>query len=237
MRRWRCPGASWSRILTVILVSGIAVGALSAGSALPAAAHGALPAKAKKALLVLSDFPKGWTSAKSDNNNSSFPGAAQLASCIGIPASTVNDNPPTVYSPTFSSKNSVESVQDNVSVYASAKAARADYESIANSKTPACLTTVLNGAAKKALQSGFGSGGTIGNVLVSRTPAGDYAPHTANFTAFIPFTSKGETLNLELTVVDYVKGTYEQTVTLTSIEDPFPTSLARHVTGVADGRI
>jgi len=78
-------------------------------------------ALAEKALLVKSDFPKSWTSTKSSNNNSSFPGAAQLARCIGVPESVVTSNPPTAYSPEFDSSNHLLSVDDSVSIYPSAK--------------------------------------------------------------------------------------------------------------------
>lgn len=60
------------------------------GSASAANSHNAAMAKAKKALLTLSDMPKGWTSSKSSANNSPFPGAAQLANCIGVPTSVIS---------------------------------------------------------------------------------------------------------------------------------------------------
>ena len=42
---------------------------------------------------------------------------------------------------------------------------------------------------------------------------------------------------VELSVVDYVKSRYEQTVVLTSVQTPFPATLARHLTTVAVGRL
>jgi hypothetical protein len=47
----------------------------------------------------------------------------------------------------------------------------------------------------------------------------------------------GVTNNLELTVVDFVSGREDQTVTFVSGQSPFPTSLARHLTTVAAGRL
>ena len=81
-------------------------------------------------------------------------------------------------------------------------------------------------------------GGTgVGNVTVTRTPASDYAPHSTNVTMFLPITTKGVTINVELVLVDYVKGREEQTVALSAFQSTFPTALARHLTTVADGRI
>ncbi len=192
---------------------------------------------AKSALLVLSDMPRGWTSTKSSNGNSAFPGAAQLASCIGVPTSVITDNPPGASSPDFNSKNQQLIVDDSVSIYPSAKAAQADFSSLADAKTPSCLTAALNGPAKSALETSFGSGTSVGTVNVTRTPGADYAPDSANFTMFLPVTSNGSTVNLEITVVDFVRGRDEQTVTLTSLDTQFPTSLARHLTTVAVDRL
>jgi hypothetical protein len=194
-------------------------------------------AQTKKDLLVASDLPTGWTSAKSSNGNSSFPGATQLASCLGISTSTINDNPPTVNSPEFDSKNQLESVNDSISVYPSAKGAEADHASLTNPKTPSCLTQVLNGSARVGLESQLGEDATLGTILVSRSPASEFAPGSANFTAFIPVTAHGVTLNLELIVVDYVRGQDEDTVVFTAVQNPFPASLARHLTTVAVGRL
>jgi hypothetical protein len=193
--------------------------------------------KAKKSLLVLADMPKGWTSSKSSNNNSPFPGAAQLASCIGVPTSVITYNAPSVSSPDFNSKDQLLSVGDSVQVYQSSKAAQADFSSLANAKTPSCMTADLNGPGKAEFDAQIGGGTGVGNVTVTRTPASDYAPHSTNFTMFLPITTKGVTINVELILVDYVKGREEQTVALSAFQSTFPTSLARHLTTVAYRRI
>jgi hypothetical protein len=191
--------------------------------------------KAKKSLLVLADMPKGWTSSKASNSNSPFPGAAQLASCIGVPASVITYNAPSVSSPDFDSKNQLLNVDDSVQVYRSSKAAQADFASLANAKTPSCMTADLNGPGRAEFDAQIGGG--VGNVTVTRTPASDFAPHSTNFTMFLPVTTEGVTINVELILVDYVKGREEQTVVLSAFQSTFPTSLARHLTTVADGRI
>lgn len=224
-------------VLGLCLSGGLAVAILAATPGAADARPSSSLDQAKKALLVSSDLPSGWTSTPSANNNSSFPGATQLAGCLGIPTSIITNNPPTANSPEFDSKNQLQSVNDSVAVYPSAKAAQADHASLVNPKTPSCLTDVLNGSARSALASQFGSGATLGNILVSRSPATEFAPGSANFTAFMPITTHGVTLNLELTVVDYVKSRYEQTVVFTSVQTPFPASLARHLTTVALGRL
>jgi hypothetical protein len=187
-------------------------------------------ALAEKALLVKSDFPKSWTSTKSSNNNSSFPGAAQLARCIGVPESVVTSNPPTAYSPEFDSSNHLLSVDDSVSIYPSAKAASADFSSLANLKTPTCLTSVLNGPAKASLQKELGTASIVGKIVVSRVLATYFAPRGANITMLMRVKSQGVQLDFTLIIVDYVKGNQEQTVTLISVVTGFPAALAKQLT-------
>jgi hypothetical protein len=193
-------------------------------------------AKAKKALLVLSDLPKGWTSSKASGGNEPLPDTAALASCTGIPVSVLNYNAPSVSSPQFMDKNQLLFAQDSVQIYPSAKSAQADFESLADQKTPGCMTTDFNGPGKAGFEKQVG--GTIaGGIMVTRNPASYYAPHTANITMYFPEKVSGSMLNVELTIVDFVKGREEQTVSLIAFAPPFPTSLALHLTEVGDGRI
>ena len=233
-----------ARVLTRLavvtgMVTGLAMGVVvvTAGRAAAGNAPKAEIATAKKALLVLSDLPKGWKSSGSSNNNPPTPGAAQLAHCIGIPVSEINDTPPTAYSRNFNSADDLQSAYDNVSIFPSAKAARADIAADARAKTPGCLTTNFNGPSKKLLTSSFGSRAVVGTIDVTRTPASYYAPRTTNVTIYFPVTTQGETLNVESTEVTFVRGREEQTVTLVSVQTPFPTALARRLTTVADGRL
>ena len=213
---------------------------LSAGTAGAArSSHSSQLSGAKRSLLVLADMPKGWSASRSSNNNTNtpYPDAAQFATCIGVPTSIIY-NAPSVSSPEFDSKDQLLSVGDSVQVYSSNQAAQADFSSLANPKTPSCMTTDLNGPGKSqfAAQIG-GSGIAIGNVTVTRTPQSDYAPHAANVTIYFPITTKGVTVNVELTLVDYVKGREEQSVAFTAFQSVFPAALARHLTTVADSRI
>lgn len=237
----RRPGQAVALAVTALSLAVVGVLAL-AGTATTAGAAGssttkAEVARAKKDLIVLKDLPKGWKSSPSSNSNSTFPGAAQLAACIGVPAGIINDNPPSANSPDFASANQLMTVDDSIAVSPSVKAARADYDSLTNARTPSCLTTVLNGPAKATLTASFGTGATIGTIDVTRSPSSDFAGHGANFTAFLPVTvqtaGQTETLNVQLTVVDYRLGTENETLTLSSIQSPFPTALAKHLTAVA----
>jgi hypothetical protein len=238
MRATRARVLTRQGVVTVVVVGlAMVVVVVTAGKTAASNAPKAEIATAKKALLVQSDMPKGWKSSASSNNNPATPGAAQLAHCIGIPVSEINDMPPTAYSRDFNSADDLQSAYDNVSIFPSAKAARADMAADASAKTPGCLTTNFNGPSKKLLASSFGSGAVVGTIDVTRTPASYYAPHATNLTIYFPVTTQDETLNVESTEVTFVRGREEQTVTLVSVQTPFPTALARRLTTVADRRL
>jgi hypothetical protein len=226
-----------TRVITAVVAPGLALSLLAGTGGLAAASTSSTIAQARKDLLVLKDFPKGWTSARSGNSNTSTPGAAQLASCLGVPVSVIEESPPTAYSRQFTSSDQQLSVADNVSIYPSAEAARADFDIFTNPKSPVCLTSHYNGPGRAQLASETGAGKGLGTVDVSREPASDFAEHTANYVLFFPITTSEMTINVQTVVVDYIKGDEEQTVGLTSFDTTFPTSVSRHLTAVAAGRL
>ena len=239
MQPWKRNTSVRALVALVAAVVGpglMTVGVAGVAGASESASTKAAVAQATKELIVLKDLPKGWTSSKSSNNNSTIPGATELATCLGVPTSVINDNPPTANSPEFDSANQLMTVTDSIAVSPSLKSAKADYNSLANKKTPGCLSTVLNGVTKASLASEFGSGASIGTIDVTRSPNAEFAGHGANFTAFLPVTVQEQTLKVQLTIIDYLKGTENETVTLTSIESPFPTTLAKHLTTLAVDR-
>ena len=227
------------RPATLLIGASATMLCLLAASPVGASGNQAALTQAKKSLLVRADLPKGWVSMKSSSSSGpAIPGEAQLAACLKVPTGVIADNPPTANSPEFQSQSKLLIVNDSVSVYRSTKAAKADFSAAGNAKTPACLTSVLNGPAKAALSTEVGgSGATIGTIQVTKAPASDFAPHSASVTAYLPVTVMEHTLNVQLTLVDYVKGTEDQTVTLVSIQQSFPKSLAHHLTTVASDRL
>ncbi len=195
-------------------------------------------AQAKKALLVLGDMPKTWTASASHGGNALTANGAQLARCLGVSLNEVNDNPPTVSSKAFNSKEDLQTVQDSIEVFPTAQAAEADLAVASNAKAPKCFTANFNSqAAKRQLASAFGSGTTIGNLVVTRTPSSDYGAGTVNITIYMPITTQGTALNLEYAEVGFVKGNEEQRLTLSSIQTPFPASLSRRLTTLAKARL
>jgi hypothetical protein len=166
-----------------------------------------------------------------------MPGAAQIASCIGVPRRVITRNPPNVNSPEFDAPNQLLAVDDTVSIYPSAHAATTDFTSLANPKTPGCLARVVNGSARATIEKSFGAASLVGPIRVTRTASRYFAPGSANFTMTMELKEKGVQLMLTATLVDYVKGNEEQTLTLISVESGFPAALAMQLTQDAKSRL
>ena len=111
-------------------------------------------------------MPAGWTTTKNTDTGNSTVGDAQLAACIGVPASLVSENPPSVNSPDFQADQGTMLVSDNVTVFPSAKNAATEYALGQNPKTAGCMTQLASGPLKTKLFGKTPKGMTNG------TPAG-----------------------------------------------------------------
>src|SRR5580704_3863981 len=108
--------------IAVLSVLGSALGACgssspSSGPSTTVPSKAADLALARKSLLVLGDFPSGWTASgkitAGSGSNSGVPGA-KLAGCIGVSKAVLETNWPTENSPTFADPTGVDSVSDQV---------------------------------------------------------------------------------------------------------------------------
>ena len=241
---------SWIRRLAlggaVLALAGVALGvaagtASAAGSGSASGSGSVNFAPAKKALLVRTDFPSGWTGqgsvSTSKSGSGKFPGDAQLASCLGVAKSFLDTNTPSASSPTFQDKTGTVFVQDNVSVFPSAKVGARNFSTISNPKVPGCLNTVLMDPAAKAQFLGTTDGSvSVGAVTVTAAPKSILVPHASGFTIAFDATEQESTAHTTITLVSMVRGTLGSQIALTSVSNAFPTSLARHLVSTAYGR-
>ena len=192
-------------------------------------------AQAHKALLVLSDMPSGWVKTKAPNDNSTV-GAAQLARCIGVAKSLITENPPSVNSPQFQNRDGTLMVNDNVSIFPSAKNAHQELATVASAKTPGCMTTLASGPLKAKLLGGIPKGVTAGTPLVSAIDPAAFGGN-AGYSMSVPMTTHGVTINVTVTQVFAVRGRLGQQVTFTSIGVPFSIATEQHLSSIAVGRL
>jgi hypothetical protein len=218
----------------------LATGAGASSSAASSSGSGksAALAQARKDLLVLSDMPAGWTSTKNPNaNNNSSLGNKQLAHCIGVSASLIAENPPSVYSPQFQNADGTLTVADNVAVFPSAKNATAEYGVGSNPKFPSCLTALASGPLKAKLFGKLPKGTTIGTPLVSAVAASALAPDVAGYSLSVPVMAQGITLNVTVTQLITIKGHLGHQVTFTSAGTPFSLAVEQQIMKVAAARL
>jgi hypothetical protein len=222
-------------IAVVLLALCLTMGTQVAGAGASAASS---REQAKKLLLTLSDMPKGWKREKgSSGGSSTFPGASQLAGCIGVPAGLITSNPPEADSPYYENKSGLLEVQDSASVFPSATTAESDYNALANAKTPACMTTLMNGSFKAQILGSAGKGATVGTITVTRADPADFAQGSTGLVMSLPISEQGVSITAVITAVYYIKGKLGQQIDFNSYGPAFPTSLAESLTATALHRL
>jgi hypothetical protein len=230
-RRW----AAGLGAALVAVTGSLALGA-PAGANLSADSGAGATAQAHKALLVLSDMPTGWVTVKSPNNPNSSVGDAQLAHCIGVAASLISENPPSVNSPQFQNKAGTLTINDNVTVFPSAKNAAAELATVANKKTPGCMTDLASGPLKQKLFGKTPKGMTYGTALVSATDPTAF-PFTAGYSMSVPVLTHGVTVNITVTQLFAIKGRLGQQITFTGVGEPFSIPIEQHISAAAVQRL
>ena len=234
-----------ARALLRLCGAGVLAGALAA-AAIPAGGAGALSraqaqAQAKGRLLVLKDMPSGWKAeggVTTGGGSGAFPGAKQLASCIGVSSKLITANAPQADSPYFTNPAQSLEVQDSVSVFPSGANAKAELDAIGNAKTPSCMTTLVNTPSfKSKILGSSGSGASVGSVSVSRTPSGAYGPGSVGLVLTIPVSSQGTEVTAKLAEIFFVRGTLGLQVSFNSYNATFPAALAKRLTALAESRL
>jgi hypothetical protein len=240
--------------LTTALVSGGLLAGAVAGAAGAAGGSGgesggataAQTAQAKKALLVLSDLPAGWTSSASTTaGGAGFTGAPQLARCIGVPTQLIKSLPPEVNSLQFSDQGGAEQVQDTISIYPSPSYASEEYTAVASKKTPRCLSALFNGSSGSDGGGGGDGAGGVGGAAATVTRVSS-PKGTRAFAIEIAGSSgssaggsqEASSAATRTETVFLVHGQYGDSISIvTSGSQTVPSSLVDHLASVAEGRL
>ena len=242
-RRAGALGGALAGVLTgvTVVATGLGLGlGFGAGAAGASGGGGAL-AHAKSQLIVRSDFPKNWTangsvSTSKGSGQSSFPGADQLAGCLGVSSSVLTLNTPSATSPTFQTADQRDSAQENLSIYPSAKVAAQGYRALASSKAPGCLNTLFQGSGKSELENAIGHSISVGTVTVTTVPRSVLGPHGTGFVIAFPASAQGQTFQAAISIVDVLRGKYGAQLMLSAVGGAFPAAVEKHLVAVAYGR-
>jgi hypothetical protein len=243
MRRTRRPAglAGLSALVGAVLALGLVTGIGARAGASAGSANEAALAQAKHQLIVRSDFPKSWkvsgaATTSAGGGQSSFPGADQLASCLGVPSALINMNTPSASSPDFQSSDGRFNAQENLSIFPSSKVASKGYRVLASTKVPGCMTSLLQGPEKSQLQNAIGHGITIGTVTVTGVPRSALGSHASGFTISFPAMTQEVTLPTTVTIIDVLRGKLGAQLMLSAVGQTFPASLEKHLVAAAYSR-
>jgi len=199
-------------------------------------------AKANAALLIQSDVPAGWTATPVDNssNNSGLggqDGTAQLASCLGVAASSLDSNPPTADSPTFTSPNGALTVDDEVQVFSTVAAAVNDFSLFSSPKTPSCITSVFNGPLRSQFADQLQAGQTLVSVSTSAKSFPRVGDHSGDVQITFVVGQSGVNVKVFLDLIVVTKGRSETVLTLTQPQVLAQPSLGTQLAGIAASRM
>ena len=161
---------------------------------------------------------------KRQERASNFPGAKKLASCIGVPSRLINANPPEVDSPVLREQERVpRGPGQRLGVPLGQERPRPSFAAMANTKTPACMTTIMNGAFKAKIHASAGKGAKLGTITVTRPIRRRFARHHRASSCRCPITAEGISVTANITAVYYVKGKFGQEIDFNAYGSAFPT--------------
>jgi hypothetical protein len=224
-------------VVVLVVAGGFGFGVGIAG----ASGGGGALAHAKSQLIVHSDFPKNWTANGTVTTNTgsgqgSFPGADQLAGCLGVNPKVLTLNTPAATSPTFQTADGRDSAQENLSIYPSAKVAAQGYRALSSAKAPGCLTTLFQGSGKSELANALGHGIALGTVTVTAVPRSVLGSHATGFVISFPASAQGQTFHAAISIVDVLRGKLGAQLMLSAVGGTFPAGLEKHLVAVAYSR-
>lgn len=208
-----------------------------------ATSHDAAIKEARKALIVLSDFPKGWTTSPSGNGSGSGGnnnlGVAQVAACLGVSQKVVNYNPPSAYSPDFNQNASGLSAADNVEIFPNAEITTQQFELYSAVRTPACFAQTFNTPSVKVeFARQFGAGATVGEVTSAALPRPRVKERATAISLTFPISQGGAKFMLSLVIVIIVSRLEGAELDFSSIlGQSFPSSLEAHLETVTANRL
>jgi hypothetical protein len=224
-------------LLVALIISACSTSQTSSGSAAFSKSRTSRSedlASAKAALLQLADLPTGWTAAGiAAAAGSSDSLLEPLAECIGAPTSAFDVSAPAEVSPTFSPPKAIASVQDEVNVYPTTRAAAANFSTFSNPKMPHCLVSVEGGAFGQEIAQSASAGTTIGTITGSRQSFPKIGENSSEIQLVFPTSNGNSSVPLYFELIAITKGRTVSTLTLFNAGGAFDPSLAEQLATAA----
>lgn len=182
-------------------------------------------AKAQAINLKAEDFPAGWTSTPSTNDNSDQTDK-ELYTCAGLSdpkTSTTADE----HSPDFA-QGQFTMVSSETQFAKSKDLAKKDLEVLKSDKFAGCLKTAFDNEMKKQAS---GAGGTVGESKVDKLSAPSGTDGAAAFRMTVPITAVGQTFTFYIDFTLLQQGRAEVTLVCFNGNAPFDSALKDTLTG------
>lgn len=189
-------------------------------------------ARARRDLLGRSSFPAGWTSSPNPvTGDSQLLAPHRLARCAGVPPRQVPAHPPAATGPELALASGGLSAGEQVQVYPTTADATAAVDVVAARRAPSCAEAALN-------RPGAGSRhGARGRYSVAPLAVPRAGAQAAALAVTLALHEGGRTVSTSVDDVVVRSGRTVATLTLTTLGQPFPTALARHLEAEAARRI
>jgi hypothetical protein len=224
-------------VLAVVALALSACSSSSGGASVgPKPSKAADLALARKGLIVAGDLPSGWTptgAVTSGGNSANSVPTSKIAACLGVAKSEITNNEPTENSPSFNGPNGA-SIDDEVETFPSTAAAKVDFSTFSNPKTPGCVTTVLGPVLRQAAEKG-GPGTTVGTISATREPLASVGDNSGEIELHVPISVSGATatLSLDIDLVVITEGRLETTLSFDSQDAPLDPTLVQQTAAAA----
>jgi hypothetical protein len=182
-------------------------------------------AKAQAINLKAEDFPSGWTSTPSSNDNSDQTDK-ELYTCAGLSdpkTSTTADE----HSPDFA-QGQFTMASSEVQFAKSKDTAKSDLDVLKSDKFASCLKTSFDNEMKKQAS---GAGGTVGESKVEKIAAPSGTDGSAAFRMTVPITAVGQTFTFYIDFTLLLQGRAEVTLVCFNGNAPFDSALKDTLTG------
>jgi hypothetical protein len=182
---------------------------------------------AGKALLLLSDFPAGWTQTPREGANQPQL-AAEVATCLHVSASQLEESKPTeVESPQFQEVHD-NSVENSVTVLPT-NAAAAEYVKVfKEAQAPSCLATAVTKllAADEQKESGkLPAGSSFGAASVEPLSFPAEGDQSIAYRISLPFKTKSVTVTFYLDAILAQAGRGYTSLTFTGVGAPIDATM------------
>jgi hypothetical protein len=198
-------------------------------------------AAAQAAVLKLSDLPAGWMSRPSTATSGGDAVQAQMAACLGVDSSFFkNSDKARVQSDDFDDPTVTMEVSNTVTVTPSSTTGNSVMDVFSRPEVPGCLGQAMDQAInQQATASGstLPAGTTIGKAQVAPESFPNVADRTTAYRVTVPVTTSGQSINITIDYVIFVKGRTGATLTLQGNGEVVPTSLAASLAQTVAGRM